>query len=119
MFTIKKKEPVKIENLGQVIKEIYPYMDEKLRTASVIDQQIQIIRDELVACIDNNDLLRALAIVDYVTHTTDITSKNLNLIGESGETPEPISSIACEMGNDDWAIDFMGYCKALNYTEEF
>ena len=68
---------------------------------------INYIQAKVQECMLKDDLTKALAIIDYSLHKTSIGHEGLRFV----------YNLDIYNGYDDFAIEFIGYCEALHYTE--
>jgi DNA integrity scanning protein DisA with diadenylate cyclase activity len=105
-----------IKELGEEIKkvelEITNPLSEKGRP-----EQIQYIKMKLEECISNDNVIKALAIVDYVTHNYDISGQELLLTQSNDKNIPSICDIAYKTDHSDFAVEFSGFCQDLHYID--
>ena len=105
-----------IEKLREEIKkvelEITNPLSEKDRP-----EQIKYIQMKLEECISNDNVIKALAIVDYVTHNYDISGQDLQLTRSNNTNIPSICDIAYEKDHSDFAVQFSGFCQDLHYID--
>ncbi len=106
------------ELIGKRIEEVAPLIQ------SIVDlspdnksEIVSYIRSRLKECIIQDDVITALAIIDYTTHHTLVSGEDLALIKNTNTLPS-ISDIAYDNNKDDFALNLTGLCKALHYVDD-
>ena len=110
-----KDSKISLKEFPTKLKEVYPEMEELLSRYSDGGKQVGAIKAKLVECIRANDLVKALAIIDYVVHDTEISAKELDL--EDVDSQASIAFIAHEQGLGESYEDFINLCGAFHYME--
>lgn len=104
---------MKLKHLGEKITQVEEEMGSIVSAMKDKNNLIGYITAKLQECMAQNDVLKALAIVDYCIHNTDISSTDLSFL----TTNDNIYQVSHEKGHDNFEIEFLGFCEALHYTE--
>jgi len=104
---------MKLKNFGEKIEEVEKEIGSTVSSIKDKNSLIGYIIGKLQDCMVQNDVVRALAILDYCIHNTDISSADLTFL----TTDDSIYQVSHEKGYNDFEIEFLGFCEALHYTE--
>ena len=103
---------MKLKDFGNQVTAVEKELGTIISSMSKNDV-ISYIKGQLPICMAKNDIVKALAIVDYCIHNTDISSADLSFL----TTDDNIYQMSHEKGYDDFEIEFLGFCEALHYIE--
>ncbi|WP_253307532.1 MULTISPECIES: hypothetical protein [unclassified Rickettsia] len=106
-----------IKLIGPKVEEIYPSMKAGLEKFSDNEGKINYVRGRLFECIQNDDIITALAIVDCFIGITGNSGKDLSLQKNDSDLIS-IEKMAYDTEHGDFAFSFIGQCKALHYFDE-
>lgn len=104
---------MKLKNFGEKIEEVEREIGETVGAIKEKSSLISYMKGKLQECMVQNNVLKALAIVDYCIHNTDISSSDLSFL----TTDDSVYQVSHEKGYDNFEIEFLGFCEALHYTE--
>jgi GTP1/Obg family GTP-binding protein len=105
-----------ISQLGNKLEEIEPKMQKLFDQYGETPKFIKEVRKLLIECITEDDLPKALTIIDWVEGATETLKGDYLTLIEDKDEVSAISTIAYDMGNRDFGFDLMGYCKDLGYV---
>ena len=112
-----KSKKYDIKQVGTVLKQIKPEMELMVKTLGEGSDFINYVRSKLQECIAADDLIKALAIIDYTIHNTDLYGKDLVLVKDTEDTLA-ITTIAYEADHNEFASNLAGLCSALHFIDD-
>ena len=92
------QDEIELSEVGSMINKFDDNADNK--------QLTDYIKSKIQECVIKDDLIQALAIVDYSLHNTCVGYEGLKFI---------YNDDTYLSGYDDFAIEFIGHCEALHY----
>ena len=96
------EDEIEATKIGANIRELNDFSNNNDNNKSLIDY----IKTSIQSCTMNDDLVQALAIVDYSLRKTCVGYEDLRFI---------YNDDTYLSGHDDFAIEFIGHCEALHY----
>ncbi|MDF2964621.1 MAG: hypothetical protein K0Q51_9 [Rickettsiaceae bacterium] len=106
-----------ISQVGLKMNEIEPQLEVLLKQYDETPKFIEEIRKLLIECIKEDDLPKALAIIEWVVGMTDnLLGDDLAIIHEKDGMPS-IEDIAYAMNNGDFGFHLGGYCEDLGLVD--
>ncbi|WP_341788199.1 MULTISPECIES: hypothetical protein [unclassified Rickettsia] len=99
--------------VGKKVNSIKPSVKKVLEFFTIPDQKqniVHYIQGKILECMAKKDVITAVALIDCVLGITGIDGQELNL--------KFIEPVAIQHNYEDFAVSFLGSCKALNYIEE-
>lgn len=104
---------MKLKDFGEKIEEVEKEIGATVTAMRDKNTLISYIVGKLQDCMVQNDVVKALAIVDYCIHNTDISTADLSFL----KADDNIYQVSHEKGYDNFEIEFLGFCEALHYVE--
>lgn len=109
-----------ISLVGTKLTEIKPAMQELANKFEGDPDKTHLrdaIRAKLIECIREDDLPKAIAIVDWTRQYTNLSGKDLVIDNDNRGIPS-ITGLAYEMGNRDFGLDLVGANELFKYDIE-
>lgn len=104
---------VKITEVEQEIgKQVEYYIDHNKH-----EELLTFIVGKLRGAVIERDLLKTLAIIDYISHNSNISVEQLPITNSTNNVTESLCDTAYSIGDNEFAIELSGLCKALHYIE--
>ncbi len=77
------------------------------------------IREQLIKCVEKDDLIKALAIIEYAEKIQNYTSNELHLVDDTKDADSIITTAHTyeEQDRSDFAIELAGLCKTFGYID--
>ncbi len=111
---------MKLKGFGEKITEVEKEIGKQVEYYIERNKQEELLNfivDKLRGTVIEKDLIKTLAIIDYITHNSDISGEQLPITHSISTVTESLCDTAYSMGNNDLAIELSGLCKALHYIE--
>ena len=111
---------MKLKNFGEKITEVEKEIGKQIEYYIERNQQEELLNfiiGKLRGSVIEKDLIKTLAIIDYITHNSDISGEQLPITRPTSTVTESLCDTAYSIGDNEFAIELSGLCKALHYIE--